>query len=659
MNFGKRELVAAELAALAVIVAAHVFLLTRLLHTGTTFDEGVYLLSLQDLRHGEALGRQVFTSQGPGFYVLLQAIGATFGTSVAGVRLGIVTVDALGAVFAFLLGRRLAGPVGGLACAGMIAIAPKLPDFGGRIFADAPAMVLVVAALWLVSIRRPLPAGAVFAAAVLVKLSALTALPTLVILLALRRERVRRLIEAAAGALVLIAVVALVYVRDLGSIWSDAVSYHVTSRRITGLIGRHQFEGFFALKTPFFWLTLAALALLPLVWRRVWPLWLWALFASVFVLRYQPLHDNHLLVLPYAFAVPAGVSLGLAAQRLRPRTLAVALAAAALVLAAGWVQQLHRVRLDRQPEDPTLVAAAAKLEQLTRPGDLVISDQPIVAFLAHRRVPGKYVDTASLRFDTGSLTEAEVLRDTKGVAALFAGRAFFERPTLKAALRTRFTHRVTLPGGAFDLLWPLGWTRERARHRRRRLSRLACRRAAPRRRHDPFVARQADYDLTVWDDAGALFADARPELVFHLAAEVGGIGANRANPGRYWYANLIMGAHVLEQSRLNGVGKLVVAGTVCAYPKFTPVPFHEEDLWNGYPEETNAPYGVAKKSVLVGAQSYREQYGLRTGIPAAREPLRPARQLRPRDLARDPGADPQDDRGRGRGRAVGRRLTDA
>ena len=91
---------------------------------------------------------------------------------------------------------------------------------------------------------------------------------------------------------------------------------------------------------------------------------------------------------------------------------------------------------------------------------------------------------------------------------------------------------------------------------------------------------------------------------------MGGIGANRANPGRYWFANLIMGAHVLELSRLHGVSKLLVAGTVCAYPKFTPTPFHEDDLWNGYPEETNAPYGVAKKSVLVGAQAYREQYGL-------------------------------------------------
>jgi GDP-L-fucose synthase len=127
---------------------------------------------------------------------------------------------------------------------------------------------------------------------------------------------------------------------------------------------------------------------------------------------------------------------------------------------------------------------------------------------------------------------------------------------------------------------------------------------------EPFVARRTDYDLTREADAARLFDDARPELVFHLAAEVGGIGANRANPGRYWYANLMMGAHVLELARQQRVGKVVVAGTVCAYPKFTPVPFHEDDLWDGFPEETNAPYGVAKKSILVGAQAYREQYGL-------------------------------------------------
>jgi nucleoside-diphosphate-sugar epimerase len=128
--------------------------------------------------------------------------------------------------------------------------------------------------------------------------------------------------------------------------------------------------------------------------------------------------------------------------------------------------------------------------------------------------------------------------------------------------------------------------------------------------HDVFVARSADYDLTAMEDTARMFEDAVAELVYHLAAEVGGIGANRANPGRYWYANLTMGAHVLEQARLHETPKLVIVGTVCAYPKLAAVPFSENDLWDGYPEETNAPYGVAKKAVLVGAQAYRDQYGL-------------------------------------------------
>jgi GDP-L-fucose synthase len=130
--------------------------------------------------------------------------------------------------------------------------------------------------------------------------------------------------------------------------------------------------------------------------------------------------------------------------------------------------------------------------------------------------------------------------------------------------------------------------------------------------HEVVVPRSADYDLTHEQDAARLFADADPEVVFHLAALAGGIGANRAAPGRFWYANLLMGAYVLEQSRLARVRKLVMLGTICEYPKHTPVPFHEEDLWDGYPEETNAPYGIAKKTHLVGGQAYREQYGLAT-----------------------------------------------
>ena len=124
-----------------------------------------------------------------------------------------------------------------------------------------------------------------------------------------------------------------------------------------------------------------------------------------------------------------------------------------------------------------------------------------------------------------------------------------------------------------------------------------------------FVPRSRDYNLIEKDDINRMLDDSQPDLVIHLAAVVGGIGHNQKNPGKFFYDNLMMGVQLIEQSRLRGVKKFVATGTVCAYPKFTPVPFKEDDLWNGYPEETNAPYGLAKKMMLVQSQAYREQYG--------------------------------------------------
>jgi len=126
---------------------------------------------------------------------------------------------------------------------------------------------------------------------------------------------------------------------------------------------------------------------------------------------------------------------------------------------------------------------------------------------------------------------------------------------------------------------------------------------------DIFVPRSKDYDLVEMEAVKRLYQDSKPDIVIHLAARVGGIGANRANPGRFFYENLVMGVQMMEVGRQIGIKKFVAIGTICAYPKFTPVPFKEEDLWNGYPEETNAPYGLAKKMLLVQAQAYRQQYG--------------------------------------------------
>jgi GDP-L-fucose synthase len=132
---------------------------------------------------------------------------------------------------------------------------------------------------------------------------------------------------------------------------------------------------------------------------------------------------------------------------------------------------------------------------------------------------------------------------------------------------------------------------------------------------DIIVPRSKDYDLRDRDAILRLYKETRPQLVMHLAAVVGGIGANRANPGRFFYDNAVMGLQLMEYARQYGVDKFVAAGTICAYPKLTPVPFNEDDLWNGYPEETNAPYGLAKKMLLVQAQAYRAQYGFNAIYP--------------------------------------------
>jgi GDP-L-fucose synthase len=142
------------------------------------------------------------------------------------------------------------------------------------------------------------------------------------------------------------------------------------------------------------------------------------------------------------------------------------------------------------------------------------------------------------------------------------------------------------------------------------LGRVVVEQLKARGARNVFVPRRSEYDLTHEEAAARLFRDAKPDVILHLAAEVGGIGANRQNPGRYFFANMAMGLHLIEQARVHQLAKFVQVGTICAYPKFTPVPFREDDLWNGFPEETNAPYGVAKKALLVMLQAYRAQYGL-------------------------------------------------
>ena len=155
-------------------------------------------------------------------------------------------------------------------------------------------------------------------------------------------------------------------------------------------------------------------------------------------------------------------------------------------------------------------------------------------------------------------------------------------------------------------------------------------RLASRGAGDFILPRSKEFDLTRADDVERLFESARPDMVIHLAARVGGIGANMKNPADLYVSNLLMGTHVIEEARRSEVAKTIILGTICAYPKFTPVPFKEDDLWAGYPEETNAPYGVAKKALLVHAQANREQHGqnaiylLPTNLYGPRDKFNPA-----------------------------------
>jgi hypothetical protein len=446
-----------ELGALAGVLAAGGALFAQAVELGPNYDEGVYLASADALARGERLGEDVFASQPPGFYLLLRFATFLPGESVNATRGVFVAVALLGVVAAWAVGRQLAGAVGGLAAAGALLAAPAYPAESARIAADVPAVAfslvgfaLLAAALERVSARLALGAGGVLALAVSVKLFALVLGVAVVALLVLERPPRRLVAGFVAGGLAVTAALLLAYVDRLGVLYDGVVGFHEEARRLSVSTDSNADRlglAFVRKGQVFTWLVVAGLA----VWlvRRCRPLpllalWLGAVAAAAFLLWHQPLIDHHFVLVAAALAVPAGASLDV---RLRSRRAAVLAALLALVVLAGYAQQWRRVnRLERA--DPARAQAAEAVAATTRPGELIVTDLPIVAVLADRGVPGELVDTSIVRFRSGSLDAGCVLAEANAAGArlVVAGRAFRIVPGVLEVLAAEFPRRREVAG---------------------------------------------------------------------------------------------------------------------------------------------------------------------------------------------------------------------
>jgi 4-amino-4-deoxy-L-arabinose transferase-like glycosyltransferase len=450
----------AELVALAGLVVAQALLFGRLVGTDTDYDEGVYLTSVDALEHGQRLGEDVFAPQPPAWYLLLRLISAFGADSVRGFQIGMVVVAILTCLAAYLVGRSIGGPIAGLTASALLTVAPPFPLYAHRVLADVPPLGLALVSFWLaIEARRRRSAALAFlgggavAVSLAVKPTAVLAIPTFLVLLCWERSlRGRALIAAAVGGTAVGLAFVVAYAGVIGELWESVVVYHRDARDTPPVIDETQaLLDFLNWRTPFAWLVVAGLVASALLVRRrralrVWALWLWGALCVGFLVYHSPLHENHLLLLPVALAVPAGIALAVLADRSRFRV--IGLSVLAVLLLAGYVQQQRRLSDAEVDEEPALVAAAETLRRVTQPDDLVVSDHSIVPYLAGRRVAGPLVDTAVLRFQTGSLTDAEVLRELEewDVRAVVVGRAFAERPELVDAIAARYP-RVLRSGG--------------------------------------------------------------------------------------------------------------------------------------------------------------------------------------------------------------------
>ena len=439
-----------ELAGVLALVVAQTLLARRLRDTDTFFDEGTYLVSVDAMRHGQALGERVFTAQPPGWYHLLDLIVTVAGSSVADVRGGLAVVAGLGAAAAYGIGRALGGRLEGALCGGMLLVAFPLALFAGRVLADPASLTLALAAValaalagrtgraWLAGI-----CGLALMLGTLVKLQAVLALPTIAVLLVAYRRPWRGLLAGfAAGAAAPLALTAAVHASALPELWDGVVTYHRNAAFVEILDNREALGDLFNPKMPFGWLVVAGVvcAAVTAARRGVTPaaaLWLWPAVVGLFLFWHDPLLEHHLAGLSVALAPAVGVSLGTVLRSTTPRALVAGGAALAVVIAVGYAQEIRRLDSEVVSEEPGTVWAARRLAAATRPDELVASDQPTAAYIARRRVPGELVDTARLRFRAGSLSAESVLDvlEEECVGAVVAGRSFAAVPDLLAGLR--------------------------------------------------------------------------------------------------------------------------------------------------------------------------------------------------------------------------------
>ena len=432
--------------AIGALLAPAAVLFSRGLDDRTNYDEGVYLASLDALRHGQELGADVFASQPPGFYLLLRALALVAGRSIDGLRIAMIVTALLGVVAAYLIGRRLVGPAGGIAAGALVIAAPPYAAQAPRVTADLPAIAFALAALAIAAwsfergaVWGPAAAGAVAAAAISVKLLALPVIVPLAVLAWQRRVGARAAAAALLDALVVGLVLVGVYAGVLPELWDDAVGFHRDARSISfGQSAGSRIADYFGGRTPTTWVAVAGLAAAILVRRHV-ALWAWVAAAIVFLVLQVPLLDHHFVLLAAALAIAAGTSL----MSVRGRLWIFTVGIVCLGAAAGWVQDYRQIDRSSEPEPADVRRAADALRALTRPSELVASDLPIVPYLADRREPGGLVDTSAVRFATGSLTARDV--EHAPVRIYVVGREFSRHPeTTKGLAPVRRFGSITI-----------------------------------------------------------------------------------------------------------------------------------------------------------------------------------------------------------------------